>query len=183
MDYKTKLKELETKVARLESRHIQQNGLSGFVDYLQEIKEDMVEDDAQIASDLAGYYSNLDKRLDKALANSAMTLSQSLEKVERQIALYERAILSYNKYVGGHNLKDTVYSSPFREADLVLRSSIQKQIQMSQSIKARLDSVLHDLTEMRKDRPNYSMSDGEIEQMVRNLPPKRQITKRPDRSF
>mgnify|MGYP001292175250 CR=1 FL=1 len=176
MNNAEKLKFLEAKVARLESKFIQQGkGLTGFVEFIEEIKKDMVDDEYLVASRISGYYTNLDKRVDKALLKSQAAVHQSLGELEKQIALYDRAILNFSKYVGQENLTDTVYSSPLREADVVLRSSVQKQIQVSHSIKVRLESVLHDLKEMRKGQTNYSKSDAEIEQMIRDLPPKRKV--------
>ena len=188
MDYNLKLRQLEMKVARLELKHIQHKGLSGFVEYMEEIKKDLVDEDYTIASQISGYYSNLDDRMDKALGTSIREVTKTIEKVRKQIHLYDRAIVSFNKYkdgVGGtvKSPEETVYNSPFREADIVLRMSTHKQAQMIHDIKSRLESVLQDLKNMQQKRPltAYNPYEAEGEHLVRNLPRRTHTQKRYDR--
>ena len=151
------LRNLETRVAKLERKHIRPNlGISGFRLYLKELLDtgNFEEGEHRILKGLWGVVKNTYPRELKYIGMAKTNLTPSLDHLQSQINLIERlrtqtsGVSRAYARVLGTSEDQTTLSSPAREAEVVYNESIRQHekeiyeiIGLIEEAQMRLDAI------------------------------------------
>tara|TARA_B100000073_G_C23716615_1_gene566182 strand:+ start:633 stop:1139 length:507 start_codon:yes stop_codon:yes gene_type:complete len=151
------LRDLETRVARLERNHIRPNlGISGFRMYLENLLDngDFNEEEHRILHSLWGVVSNSHDRELKYIGTAKTNLTPTLDNLQSQINLIERlrtqtsGVSRAYARVLGTSEDQTTLSSPAKEAEIIYNESIRQHeeeiheiIALIEEAQMRLDAI------------------------------------------